>query len=136
MRSRGHLIIKRVFENAAEHLQLTGKPTLRAAHVMDQQVDLRHVRDNLGHESITAPSQYLHADDDERHRATGSGVRLDWSRAPAQSQDHACNQRGAIWNTEGVSVPTVAKGSLPLADGFPDQTENSAAASTVHRATP
>jgi integrase len=48
------------------------------SHMMDRQVDLRYVRDNLGHESISTTSQYLHADDDDRHRATESGLRLDW----------------------------------------------------------
>lgn len=45
--------------------------------MMDGQVNLRYVRDNLGHESISTTSQYLHADDD-RHRATEAGLRLNW----------------------------------------------------------
>ena len=90
-----HLIIKQVFENAVAHLALTGEPAERAAerlrqasahwlrhtsgsHMMDRQVDLRYVRDNLGHVSISTTSQYLHADDDDRHRATESGLKLDW----------------------------------------------------------
>jgi integrase len=44
----------------------------------DGQVDLRYVRDNLGHASISTTSQYLHADDDDRHRATESGLKLNW----------------------------------------------------------
>jgi hypothetical protein len=44
--------------------------------MMDGQLDLRYVRDNLGHESISTTSQYLHADDDDRHRATEAGLRL------------------------------------------------------------
>jgi integrase/recombinase XerD len=90
-----HLIIKQVFDNAIDHLQSTGEARERAAerlrqasahwlrhtagsHMMDGQVDLRYVRDNLGHASISTTSQYLHADDDDRHRATESGLRLDW----------------------------------------------------------
>jgi len=90
-----HLIIKQVFDNAIDHLRSTGEAHERAAerlrqasahwlrhtagsHMMDGQVDLRYVRDNLGHESISTTSQYLHADDDDRHRATESGLRLDW----------------------------------------------------------
>jgi integrase/recombinase XerD len=44
---------------------------------MDGQVDLRYVRDNLAHESISTTGQYLHADDDDRHRATEAGLKLD-----------------------------------------------------------
>lgn len=33
-------------------------------------VDLRHVRDNLGQESISTTSHYTHADGDARHRET------------------------------------------------------------------
>jgi integrase/recombinase XerD len=90
-----HLIIKQVFDNAIGHLESTGEAHERAterlrqasAHwlrhttgsrMMDGQVDLRYVRDNLGHESISTTSQYLHADDDDRHRATEAGLRLDW----------------------------------------------------------
>jgi len=46
--------------------------------MMDGQVDLRYVRDNLGHASISTTSQYLHADDDDRHSATEQGLRLNW----------------------------------------------------------
>jgi integrase/recombinase XerD len=88
-----HLIIEQVFDNAIEHLQSTGEAHDRAterlhqasahwlrhtagSHMMDGQIDLRYVRDNLGHESISTTSQYLHADDDDRHRATEAGLRL------------------------------------------------------------
>ena len=90
-----HLIIKQVFDNAIAHLQSTDEAHERAterlhqasahwlrhtagSHMMDGQVDLRYVRDNLGHESISTTSQYLHADDDDRHRATEAGLRLNW----------------------------------------------------------
>lgn len=65
-----HLIIKQVFDSAIGHLQSTGGAYRRAAErlhqasahwlrhttgsrMMDGQVDLRYVRDNLGHESIS-----------------------------------------------------------------------------------
>jgi len=90
-----HLIIKQVFDNAIGHLESTGEAHERAAErlrqasahwlrhttgsrMMDGQIDLRYVRDNLGHESISTTSQYLHADDDDRHRATEVGLRLYW----------------------------------------------------------
>lgn len=90
-----HLIIKQVLDSATDHLQSTGEAHERAterlrqasAHwprhttgsrMMDGQVDLRYVQDNLGHESISTTSQYLHADDDDRHRATEAGLRLNW----------------------------------------------------------
>jgi site-specific recombinase XerD len=41
-------------------------------------MDLRHVRDNLGHASLTTTSRYLHSDDDARHQATEDGHRLGW----------------------------------------------------------
>ena len=94
-RSGVHLIIKQAFDNAVGHLQSTGEAQERAtgrlrqasAHwlrhttgsrMMDGQIDLRYVRDNLGHESISTTSQYLHADDDDRHRATEAGLKLKW----------------------------------------------------------
>jgi integrase/recombinase XerD len=90
-----HLIIKQVFDNAIGHLHSTGEAQERAAerlrqasahwlrhtagsHMMDGQVDLRYVRDNLGHASISTTSQYLHADDDARHSATEQGLKLNW----------------------------------------------------------
>jgi integrase/recombinase XerD len=41
-------------------------------------MDLRHVRDNLGHESLTTTSQYLHSEDDERHKETEEKHRMGW----------------------------------------------------------
>uniref|UniRef100_UPI003F4F50FF tyrosine-type recombinase/integrase n=1 Tax=Caballeronia sp. LjRoot34 TaxID=3342325 RepID=UPI003F4F50FF len=90
-----HLIIKQAFDNAIAHLQSTGAARERAAErlrqasahwqrhttgsrMMDGQVDLRYVRDNLGHESISTTSPYLHASDDDRHRATEARLRLNW----------------------------------------------------------
>jgi site-specific recombinase XerD len=37
------------------------------SHMTDQQVDLLHVRDNFGHQSISTTSVYLHSEGDARH---------------------------------------------------------------------
>lgn len=78
--SRGaiQLIVKEVFRLAAERLRVRGlerharTDVLASApahwlrhtagsHMSDQQVDLRFVRDNLGHTSLVTTSTYLHA---------------------------------------------------------------------------
>jgi len=46
------------------------------SHMADHQVDLRLVRDNLRHASVTT-SLYLHVDDDHRHRETDEKHRND-----------------------------------------------------------
>ena len=45
----------------------------------DQQVDLRFVRDNLGHASLATTSVYLHSEDDARHQATQAHHRIGWT---------------------------------------------------------
>jgi integrase/recombinase XerD len=94
-RSAVHEIIKGVFEQAAQRLY-DGTPEsasraqrLRAASahwlrhtagsaMATGDMDLRHVRDNLGHESLTTTSQYLHSEDDERHKETEEKHRMGW----------------------------------------------------------
>ncbi|OXH93937.1 integrase, partial [Burkholderia multivorans] len=49
------------------------------SHMTDRQVDLRFVRDNLGHASLATTSVYLHAEDDARHDATQTRHRLGWN---------------------------------------------------------
>jgi site-specific recombinase XerD len=90
-----HRIVKAVFSGAAQALRARGEDhALRAerleqasahwlrhtagSHMADQQLDLRLVRDNLGHASLTTTSQYLHVDDDRRHRETDEKHRIDW----------------------------------------------------------
>ncbi|CAB3809299.1 Tyrosine recombinase XerD [Paraburkholderia ultramafica] len=90
-----HRIVKDVFSGAAQALRARGEDQAHRAdrleqasahwlrhsagsHMADQQVDLRLVRDNLGHASLTTTSQYLHVDDDRRHRETGEKHRIDW----------------------------------------------------------
>ncbi|MDB5772821.1 MAG: integrase [Burkholderia sp.] len=45
-------------------------------------MDLRHVRDNLGHKSISTTSSYLQAPDEQRHRDTEENTGSIGSRAP------------------------------------------------------
>lgn len=95
--SRGalHCIVKNVFDGAADRLRQRGddyaaraKLLERASahwlrhtagsHMADKEIDLRLVRDNLGHESLTTTSQYLHVDEDRRHKETEEKHRIGW----------------------------------------------------------
>ncbi|SOZ34893.1 tyrosine-type recombinase/integrase [Cupriavidus neocaledonicus] len=97
--SRGalHLILKEVFGMAAARLRARGPEwegqaaVLASAsahwlrhtagsHMTDQQVDLRFVRDNFGHSSLSTTSGYLHSEDDARHEATQERHRIDWKK--------------------------------------------------------
>jgi site-specific recombinase XerD len=90
-----HTIVKGIFAGTADRLRLRGDDyALRAAqlerasahwlrhsagsHMADGNLDLRLVRDNLGHASLTTTSLYLHSDDDKRHRETEEKHRIDW----------------------------------------------------------
>lgn len=90
-----HSIIKGIFAGAADKLRLRGEEYAARAvhlerasahwlrhsagsHMADGNLDLRLVRDNLGHASISTTSIYLHSDDDTRHRETEEKHRLDW----------------------------------------------------------
>jgi integrase len=95
--SRGgiHDIIKSVFTMTAERIKLKGPEHAHIAskvaqasahwlrhtagsHMANKAVDLRHVRDNLGHASISTTSGYLHAPDDSRHADTEEKHRANW----------------------------------------------------------
>lgn len=90
-----HSIVKKVFDGAADRLRQRGDEYAARAdllerasahwlrhtagsHMADQQIDLRLVRDNLGHESLSTTSQYLHVDDDRRHQETERKHRIGW----------------------------------------------------------
>lgn len=94
-RSALHIIIKKVFEGTAANLRLRGDEyAVRAdvveqasahwlrhtagSHMADQQIDLRLIRDNLGHESLNTTSQYLHVEEDKRHSETDKNHRINW----------------------------------------------------------
>jgi site-specific recombinase XerD len=90
-----HAVVKQVFTSTANRLRLRGDDFSATAdrveqasahwlrhtagsHMANNDVDLRHVRDNLGHESISTTSNYLHSSDDVRHRETEAGHKIKW----------------------------------------------------------
>src|SRR5439155_16937253 len=90
-----HAIVKKVFEHTAIRLRQRGDEYQLVAdrveqasahwlrhtagsHMANGDVDLRHVRDNLGHESISTTSNYLHSSDDKRHKETEEKHRIKW----------------------------------------------------------
>lgn len=95
-RSALHLILKQIFNSTANRLQKRGADFITqvarleaaSAHWMRHtagsnmtsgDMDIRHVRDNLGHESISTTNNYLHSEDDKRHADTEEHHRLKWS---------------------------------------------------------
>lgn len=94
-RSAVHTIVKEVFDRTAGQLRERGPEfsarasaiEMASAHWMrhtaasnmtSEDMDLKHVRDNLGHESIATTSKYLHSEDDLRHKETEEKHRLHW----------------------------------------------------------
>ena len=45
----------------------------------DAKMDLRYLRDNFDHESISTSSIYLHSEDDKRHEETEEKYHIGWS---------------------------------------------------------
>ncbi|MDP3211602.1 site-specific integrase [Methylotenera sp.] len=94
-RSALHLILKQIFNITAKRLQERGPDYIAqaarleaaSAHWMrhtagsnmtSADMDIRHVRDNLGHESLVTTNNYLHSEDDKRHQDTEEHHRLNW----------------------------------------------------------
>ena len=94
-RSAIHLIVKTVFSRTAARLRAASPVLSPHAELLEQasahwlrhtagsrmadgQLDLRYVRDNLGHATLNTTSHYLHAEDEIRHRETERCHRLDW----------------------------------------------------------
>ena len=68
-------------EAAASHIMQASAHWMRhtaGSHMANNDVDLRHVRDNLGHESISTTNTYLHSSDDARHAETEAKHRIGW----------------------------------------------------------
>jgi site-specific recombinase XerD len=93
-RSAVHLIIKEVFSRTATRIRERGSDFERFANLIEDAsahwmrhtagsnmadaMDLRHVRDNLGHSSISTTNTYLHTEDDHRHKETEAKHNLGW----------------------------------------------------------
>lgn len=93
-RSAVHLIVKEVFSRTATRIRARGTEFERlasqvedasahwmrhaAGSSMADTMDLRNVRDNLGHSSISTTNTYLHTEDDQRHKETEAKHRLRW----------------------------------------------------------
>ena len=69
------------FEAAAAHIERASTHWMRhtAGTHQSEQMDIKNVRDNLGHSNIATTMIYLHAEDDARHDATSAGHRVSWN---------------------------------------------------------
>ncbi len=68
-------------EAAAAHVELASAHWMRhttGTHQSDN-MDLKTVRDNLGHANIATTSIYVHTEDDRRHDQTSSAHKLGWN---------------------------------------------------------
>jgi site-specific recombinase XerD len=63
----------RILQASAHWLRHTA-----GSHMANSEVDLRHIRDNLGHESISTTNAYLHSSEDARHAETEAKHRIGW----------------------------------------------------------
>ena len=95
-RAAVHVAVKEVFALTGQRLRALGPQyqaradKVQAAsshwlrHTMGSKladgVDLRHIRDTLGHASLTTTSIYLHAEDDARHAAISASHRFGWDK--------------------------------------------------------
>lgn len=94
-RTAVHEIVKSLMRETANRLRLRGDPESEAAaaHIeqasthwmrhtagshQSDQVDLKVVRDNLGHANIATTNTYVHAEDDARHDTTSKAHRAGW----------------------------------------------------------
>lgn len=93
-RSAVHMVVKEVFIRTASRIRDQGSGHERLAALIEEasahwlrhtagsrmanSMDLRNVRDNLGHNSISTTNAYLHTEDDQRHKETEANHLLNW----------------------------------------------------------
>jgi len=97
-RSAIHEIVKGVMRRTADRLRAKGSEWHVAAsqieeasthwlrhtagtHMTDAGMDVKTVRDNFGHATISTTSIYVHSEDDVRHDATQAAHRIRWDAA-------------------------------------------------------
>lgn len=94
-RSAVHELVKDIFRDAAARLRASGlEHEAAAAHVerasahwirhtagthQSDNMDLKAVRDNLGHANIATTSIYVHTEDEARHDQTSGAHKVGWS---------------------------------------------------------
>jgi len=94
-RSAVHELVKTIFRETAARLRALGPDHEAAASHVEQasahwmrhtagthqsdNMDLKAVRDNLGHANISTTSIYVHTEDDVRHDQTTKAHKLGWS---------------------------------------------------------
>jgi len=98
-RSAVHEVVKGVMRSTADRLRARGIEWEEAAaqieaasthwlrhtagtHMTDAGLDVKAVRDNFGHATISTTSIYVHSEDDARHDATQAAHRIGWDAAP------------------------------------------------------
>jgi site-specific recombinase XerD len=93
-RSAVHELVKDVVRRTAQRLRAKGPEFEAAARNIEQvsahwmrhtagthqsdRMDIKAVRDNLGHANVSTTSIYLHTEDNARHDATSAAHRLGW----------------------------------------------------------
>ena len=97
-RSAIHEIVKAVMRGTADRLRARGADWTAAAaqieaasthwlrhtagtHMTDAGLDVKTVRDNFGHATISTTSIYVHSEDDARHDATQAAHQIKWGHA-------------------------------------------------------
>ena len=73
------------WEAAAAQIEAASTHWLRhsaGTHMTDAGRDVKAVRDNFGHATISTTSIYVHSEDDARHDATQAAHRIGWDAAP------------------------------------------------------
>lgn len=94
-RAQVHYLVKNIFRRTAQRLASKGPKEQALAHhisqasthwlrhtagthMVEKNIDILHVRDTLGHQSLTTTNRYLHTADEERHQHTEDKHHLGW----------------------------------------------------------